>query len=332
MVTSQGEQPIRVGFIGCGGIAQGHLRALHENPRACVVAVCDVNRPAAERAAERFEAEVYTAHQAMIDHADLNAVYLCLPPFAHGEIELAVIERRLPFFVQKPVALDMKTAREIAAAARKKGLVSCVGYQLRYCGSTDAAREVLAGRTVGLATGYYWCGSGRSRGHWLVERAKSGGQLVEQATHTVDMLRYLIGEVRTVYALQDRRVLHDIDCPDVNALALRFENGAVGTFTATWALDGSDWALSNVCEITFDDSRLSWSPAGLTVTRGGETREEQRPDGSIDAAFIEAVRARDPSLVRSNYDDAVRTLAVTLAADESARNGQPVDVATFAGL
>jgi predicted dehydrogenase len=144
------------------------------------------------------------------------------------------------------------------------------------------------------------------------------------------MLRYLIGEVRTVYALQDRRVLHEIDCPDVNALALRFEDGAVGTFTATWALDGSDWALSNVCEITFDDSRLGWSPASLTVTRGGETREEKRPDGSIDAAFVEAVRARDPALVRSDYHDAVRTLAVTLAADESARSGQPVDVGAFA--
>jgi myo-inositol 2-dehydrogenase / D-chiro-inositol 1-dehydrogenase len=331
MTTSQGEQQVRVGFIGCGGIAQGHLRALHENPHARVAAVCDVNPQAVERAAERFGAEPYTDYRAMLQREDLNAAYLCLPPFAHGAVDLAVIERGLPFLVQKPVALDLNTAREIAAAARQRGVLTCVGYQLRYSGSTDAAREALAGHTIGLANGYYWCGSGRSRGHWLVQRAKSGGQLVEQATHTVDMLRYLIGEVRTVFALQDRRVLAEIDCPDVNALALRFENGAVGTFSATWTLDGSDWALSNVCEITFDDSRLSWSPGGLTVTRGSDTREEKRPDASIDAAFVEAVRTGNPSPIRSDYEDAVRTLAVTLAADESARTGQPVDVAAFAG-
>jgi myo-inositol 2-dehydrogenase/D-chiro-inositol 1-dehydrogenase len=331
MGTNSDTQEVRVGFIGCGGIAQGHLRALHENPHARVAAVCDVNPDAAQRAAERFEAEPYTDHRAMLARDDLNAAYLCLPPFAHGEVDLAVIERGLPFLVQKPVALDLATGRKIAAAARRKGLITCVGYQLRYSGATDAAREVLKGHTIGLANGYYWCGSGRASKHWLVQRAKSGGQLVEQATHTLDMLRYLVGEVRSVYALQAQRVLKEIDCPDSNALALQFENGAVGTFTAAWTLDGADWSQSNICEMTFDDSRLRWSPSGLTVTRGGQVHEEKGPDASIDDTFVEAVRTGDRSLLRSGYDDALRTLALTLAADESARTGQPVDMAAFAG-
>jgi myo-inositol 2-dehydrogenase / D-chiro-inositol 1-dehydrogenase len=330
MSSDKDAEEVRVGFIGCGGIAQGHLRALHGHPHARVAAVCDVNPEAAERAAERFQAEPYTDYRAMLQRDDLNAAYLCVPPFAHGEMDLAVIERGLPFLVQKPVALDRATAREIAAAVKARGLITCVGYQLRYSGSTDAAREALAGHTIGLANGYYWCGSGRSSGHWLVQRAKSGGQVVEQATHTLDMLRYLVGEVRTVYALQAQRVLKEIDCPDVNALALGFENGAVGTFTATWMLHSSDWSLANVCDITFDESRLHWTPGGLTTTRGGETREENRPDASIDAAFVEAVRTGDRSLILSDYEDAVRTLALTLAADESARTGGPVEVASFA--
>jgi myo-inositol 2-dehydrogenase / D-chiro-inositol 1-dehydrogenase len=256
-------------------------------------------------------------------------VYLCLPPFAHGEIELAVIERSLPFFVQKPVALDLATAGRIATAARDKNLMTCVGYQLRYFGAADAAREAIAGHTIGVVNGYYWCGVGRGSRHWLVQREKSGGQLVEQATHTLDMLRYLVGEVRSVYALQAQRVLDEINCPDVNALALQFENGAVGTFSATWVLDTSDWNMANVCEITYDDRRLRWSPGGVTLTEAGKDREEKRPDGSIDVAFVDAVRTGNRSLIRSDYDDAVRTLALTLAADESARTGCPVDVAAF---
>jgi myo-inositol 2-dehydrogenase/D-chiro-inositol 1-dehydrogenase len=331
MASGEATQSVRVGFIGCGGIAQGHLRALHEHPHANVVAVCDVNRQAAERAAERSGAEVYTAYQEMLEEGSLDAVYLCLPPFAHGEIELAVIERGLPFFVQKPVALDLATARRIATAARAKNLITCVGYQLRYYGATDVARAAITGHTVGVVNGYYWCGVGRGSRHWLVQRAKSGGQLVEQATHTLDMLRYLVGEIRSVYALQATRVLDEIDCPDVNALALQFENGAVGTFSATWVLDTSDWNLANVCEITYDDRRLRWSPGGVTLTEAGKSRDEKRPDESIDVAFIEAIRSGDRSLIRSDYDDAARTLALTLAADESARAGRPVDVVAFCG-
>ncbi len=323
------KEQLRVGVIGCGGIAQGHLRAIHAHPHARVAAVCDLNPEAVARAAEKFEAEPYVDYQALLARDDLDAAYLCLPPFAHGEVDLAVIERGLPFLVQKPVALDMGTARAIGTAARAKGLTTCVGYQLRYSGATDAARERLAGRTVGLANGYYWCGSGRSTGHWLVQRAKSGGQVVEQATHTLDMLRYLVGEVRSVYALQARRILTDTDCPDVNALALQFESGAVGTFTATWALDGADWSQANLCEITYDDSRLRWSAGGLTVVHGSAVQSENRSDASIDVAFLNAVRLNDRSLIRSDYDDATRTLAVTLAADESAHTGKPVEVAAF---
>src|SRR5205823_13824733 len=137
------------------------------------------------------------------------------------------------------------------ATARRKNLITCVGYQLRYFGASDAARGALAGHTIGLVDGDCWCGVCRGTGHWLVQREKSGGQLVEQATHTLDMLRYLVGEVRSVYALQANRVLNEINCPDVNALALQFENGAVGTFSATWVLDTTDWNLANVCEITY---------------------------------------------------------------------------------
>src|SRR5438046_1390034 len=140
MAAGKGTEAVRVGFIGCGGIAQGHLRALQEHPHARVVAVCDVNPAAAERAVGRFGGEPYGDYRAMLARDDLDAAYLCLPPFAHGDVDLAVIERGLPFLVQKPVALDLATGRKIAAAARRKGLITCVGYQLRSSGSADGAR------------------------------------------------------------------------------------------------------------------------------------------------------------------------------------------------
>jgi predicted dehydrogenase len=146
---------------------------------------------------------------------------------------------------------------------------------------------------------------------------KSGGQLVEQATHTIDMMRYLVGEVQEVYAMQANRVLSEIDCPDSNVVAMRFASGALGSLTASWAYDLRDWSNANVLDILFDASHIHWEGGRVILTEQGETKELTRPGQSIDAVFIEAVRTRDGSQIRSSYSDAVKSLAISLAANES---------------
>jgi predicted dehydrogenase len=315
---------VRIGFIGCGGNARGHMRALENVAGAQIVAVCDVQGELAERAAAETGASAYTDHHALLERDDLHAVYISIPVFAHGAPERDVIARGLPFFVEKPVALDLATAQEIAARVRERNLLTCVGYQLRYSGATDAAREALSGAEIGMIVGRYWCGSGRGDPNaWLRRRDKSGGQLVEQATHTVDLMRYLGGEIVEVYAKEARRTLPEIDCADVHCLILTFANGALGSLTTTWAFDPSDWSQANVVEITYDAALLRWSPGGVSISGGGQQRQESRPDRSIDAVFIDAVRRGDRSAILSPYEDAVRSLAVSLAANASAQSGRP---------
>ena len=153
----------------------------------------------------------------------MDAVYLSLPVFAHRQPELDVIERGLPFFVEKPVAINMEIAREVEAAVANAGLITCVGYQLRYLGSTQITQQILQGRTLNMVVGKYWCSTGHGDPNaWLRQMDRSGGQLVEQATHTIDMMRYMGGEVETVYAMQANRFLKETDCPDANSVALQF--------------------------------------------------------------------------------------------------------------
>lgn len=291
---------------------------------ARVVAVCDVVEELAQKAGEACGAEVYTNHKQMLERDDLDAVYISIPVFAHGEPELDVIERGLPFLVEKPVARDLETALRVQEAVEKKNLLTCVGYQLRYLGSTDAAKEILADETVGMVVGKYWSGSGRGNpGAWIRQMAKSGGQLVEQATHTIDMMRYLVGEVTEVYCAQASRILTEIDCPDMNAVVLKFANGAIGSLSATWAYDNRDWSHANVLDILIDERCVHWESSRTVVYGRGEPQEHQRPDRTIDEVFVEAVRTHNPDLIRSPYRDGVKTLALTLAMNESARDGEP---------
>lgn len=320
---------VNIAFIGCGGNARGHMKRLTELPHAKLVGVCDVVPELANRAAEETGATAYTDLRALLDRPDLHAAYLSIPVFAHGDPEMAVIERGLPFLVEKPVAIDMGTARQIEAKVREKDLLTAVGYQLRYAATADRAREVLAGKRVGLVNGKYWCNSGvGDPTRWVRQMGRSGGQLVEQATHTIDMMRFLAGEVTEVHCNSTQQVLKEIDCPDFNAIAIRFAGGAVGSLTTSWCY-AQGWSNSNILDVLYEDEGLNWSYSKLTLFRGGQIEEFTGPTGSIDETFVQAVRSGNGSTIRSPYSDAVKSLAISLAMNQSARESRPIAPASL---
>jgi predicted dehydrogenase len=313
---------VKIGFIGCGGNARGHMNTIKGMEDAKIVAVCDVRQEAAKSAAEFVGAEPYTDQNAMLERKDLDAVYISIPVFAHGEPEMAVIKRGLPFLVEKPVAISLDIAEKVLDAVEKNKLITCVGYQLRYGGSVDAAKELLKGKTINMVIGKYWCNSGvGDPGIWLRQMSKSGGQLVEQATHTIDMMRYLAGEVKEVFAFQENRILKQTDCPDVNVVSMKFTNGAVGSITTTWAYEG-DWENANVVDILFENSLANWTYGSLNVKPAPETIPVMGIDPGIDRVFVDAVKSGDGSKIRSPYSDAIKTLALTLAMNRSGKSGK----------
>jgi len=158
---------------------------------------------------------------------------------------------------------------------------------------------------------------------------ESGGQMVEQTTHIFDLARYLCGDITEVYAAASNRDSRDIpgfDIHDVGTAVVKFANGVVGTVSNTCLL-GMPYtvglhivARDLVVEVHGDIKIIE--PGHTETFTGGVNAilEENR-------AFIEAVRSGDASGIRSTYPDAVKTLAVTLACNESARTGLPVKVA-----
>ena len=299
------------------------MKRVAEDPAAAIVGVCDVVEAAARTAADEHAAQPFTSHKAMLDACELDAVYISIPVFAHGEPELDAMDRGLPFFVEKPVAIDLATAQRVAARVRETDTLTCVGYQLRYTNAARESRAFLADKTLGMVLGRYHCSTGRGTG-WLRELAKSGGQVVEQATHTIDMMRFLCGDIVAVHSRQVNRTLAQIDCPDHGVTSLEFASGAIGCLTTAWAVD--IWDGNNI-DIFFDRYRLAWNAAAPTIEPEGEAFQiSDAPAKSIDQIFVEAVRTADRSAILTPYADAVKSLAVSLAANASARDGQPKSV------
>jgi predicted dehydrogenase len=328
---------VRIGAIGCGGIATTHFRNLATIPGVELAAFCDVVPERAEAVAARFnpQARVCTDYRQLLDAGGLDAVYITVPPFAHGEIELAVLEAGLPFYVEKPVAISLDVALRIQRAIEERNALVCVGYHMRYAPATERACELLGGATIGLVYGYYKTRPPLRPGHWLTVKERSGGQMVEQTTHIIDLARLLAGEVKTVYARFANRltpVQPEFTAADVGTATLEFAGGALGTISNCWLVP-----LNHVSglEVWTDRGVIEFNQRSLRVHRDGAVEDVALPPTPADVsghffadkAFVDALRTGDRSLIRTPYHEAVRTLAVSLAATESAATGQPVSLA-----
>lgn len=321
---------IRIGVVGAGGIAQGHMDRFAAIDDVQLVAFADVQEERARAAAEKFGGRAYTDWREMYENEDLTAVAIFVPPFAHGEMEIEACRRGWHLFIEKPIAIDTDMARPILEAVQESGVITAVAYKYRWDDHVRRAREMLADKTIGMAIGWFW--GGVAGVPWWRIMDKSGGQMVEQTTHIVDMARYLCGDIVAVSAFYALRGAHkdydDLDVPDVGAANVVFENGAVGNISNCCLLQG--WGSSGLRVMAHGFTleilghRLTWS----SPEDSGEYQCQE--DGYLgeDVAFVEAIRSGDRSPIHSDYADAYRTLAVTVAANKSAEeSGRVVTVA-----
>jgi predicted dehydrogenase len=288
--------------------------------------VADPALAAAESLAAQCDAAAFTSADHALDHDAIDAAYVCVPPFAHGAPEEAVLARGLPMFVEKPVAADLATAEKLALLVEDAGVVTGTGYHWRCLDVIPRAQELLAGSPPYLASGY-WLDK-RPPVAWWADTSRSGGQVVEQLTHVLDLARLLFGEAVEVFAAGVRRPVppgaqSDGDVDDATAATVRFASGAVATLAATSLLRTKHRAALH----TFSPGLvLELSENGMVVDDGSsreDCRPAEDPKVTVDREFIEAVRG-ERERTRSPYADAVRSHRLGCAVAESARSGRPV--------
>jgi len=323
---------VNLGFVGCGGIATAHVKRLTGIPDAKIVACYDVVPQKAEDMAKSVGAKAYSNLKEMFDKERLDAVYVCVPPFAHG-FEPEIAERGINLFVEKPVALTIEAAEKIGKAISNAGVLSSVGYMWRYLDTTNLAKHLLEENgPVGLVEGSYIDPYWFPPGHWWIDKEKSGGQIVEQSTHVFDLARYLVGDVARVYAELDTLLLTDVSgfkTEDVSIVTLKFKGGAIGVVLSTCA-----------SRRTFTGWGLKMIAKNVVVEHGGhsgilkvyydkEVREEKPqvdPYYEEDKTFIDAVARGDGSAIKSPYHDGVKTLEVTIAANMASRENRVITI------
>ena len=313
----------RIGLVGAGFIAGRHLDALTSIEGVTVAGIADPRADRAEVLAARAGAAAYAHWADLLDVERLDALWVCVPPHAHGAVETAAVERRLPLFVEKPLATDLATAEALADRIDATGLLTAVGYHWRYLDTLEMARELLAGAPARMVLGTWL--DRAPRVDWWARQDGSGGQTVEQATHLFDVARVLVGEVEGGWATGSRSPDGPGDILDVCTAALRFESGAVGSFSTSCLLPR---AHRIGVELVAPGLGLWLTEHRLVVTDADGERTIDRdvdPFEAEDRAFVAAVRGEGHD-VRTPYREALRTHRLAVAVATAAADGGTVQL------
>ena len=308
---------LRFGIVGCGVIGPYHAQAITSLPDAELVAVADLIPERAQKLAEKFQVTPYGDFQEMLAREQLDVVDICTPSGLHREHASQAMRSRRHVIVEKPMEISSAAIAEMLRVQQETGVKLAVISQHRFDPATrqvyDLVEEQAFGRLVlGNAAVPWWRSqayydSGEWRGTWELD---GGGVLMNQSIHSIDLLQWLMGPVRSVYAYTDTLV-HRMETEDVAVAVLRFANGALGTISAT---TGAYPGVSTRIEIygdkgsaVIEDDRLSY----LHLAR--DDQEEVGPYGVASGQHVHSTATADMSAAQDPAALSFRSHALQIA-------------------
>ncbi len=334
---------LRAGILGCGGIAQRHAQAAGQlRDELELVAFCDSDegRARAFSAQHNPAAAVFTDYRAMFDRSRLDLALVCLPPFSHaGEVADAA-ERGIHLLVEKPIALSSEQGWRMVEAAEQAGIKTQVGFMYRFGAAMHVFKEGYdagAYGKAGLFSARYFCNA--LHADWWRSREKSGGQLVEQAIHLFDAMRYLLGEPASVFSRQANffhREVEGYTAEDVSVTVFAFPAGGLGVIYATnGAIPGKwikEWRIvTQKLVAEFGDwNHATFTPTAASLCRPAEDLPPEAVASEQDVFVLQladlVAAIRTDGETRTPLAEGAKSLDLVLAAARSAEMGTEVSL------
>ncbi|MCB4790820.1 MAG: Gfo/Idh/MocA family oxidoreductase [Elusimicrobia bacterium] len=236
---------IKFAVIGCGAIAKKHLVSIKRIPDAELSCVCDINGASAKKVAEEYKVPYFTDPHKMASSCDIDIFSILTPSGTHCETVLDMVKYKKHFIVEKPISLRIEDADKMIQACDENGVNLYVAQQNRFNTPVTKLKEALdSGRMGKLVLGSVtvrWC---RTQDYynekpWRGTWAYDGGVLTNQASHHIDMLVWLMGDVESVMSMTTTRLVN-IEAEDTGVVILRFKSGALGLIEATTATRPKD--------------------------------------------------------------------------------------------
>lgn len=271
---------LRIGLIGLGFMGRTHLenyiRLESEGVPIQVVALCDVDVEKLEGNASGGNIDTgssgidynrfnkYTSVEEMLEKEQLDCVDMTLPTFLHRDIAIQCLNHGVHVLCEKPMALNAQECEDMIDAAVRNGKQLMIGQCLRFWPAYEYLKELVVNETYGkVLAGYFYRGGGTPTwGPWLLEKAKSGGALLDMHVHDIDMINWLFGKPESVSSLA-RNVVPGSGY-DVVSTNYLYEDGKVVNAQADWTLQG-DYGFDMQFRVNFEKGNIVFNSEGLKV-------------------------------------------------------------------
>lgn len=232
-------EPVRIGLIGAGAIAQTYLQAFKAIHEAKLVAVVDVRPQVAAATAEAFNCASFTSYRELADANLCDAVIICTPPDTHPDITAWFLERGINVLCEKPLAIGPEQARTMFEAAANSTAMLTMASKFRYVDDVIRAKSLIDSGLIGDVILFENAFTARVDMHkrWNADPLVSGGGvLIDNGTHSVDIMRYFLGPLKEIQVIEGKRV-QDIPVEDTVRMYVRSQSGVMGTVDLSWSIN-----------------------------------------------------------------------------------------------
>lgn len=253
-------KPLGIGIIGCGKVAGYHINAYKRDRRVSLKAVADINEMQAKRTSKRYHIrDCHSDYRDLLEREDISVVSVCVPNFLHYEVASNAILSGKNVLVEKPFTLKLEDAKKLINQAVRKRVKLGVVHNKRYNSATQKAKVIVE---KGDLADIYMANFrlvlpgpniGRKGSNWTFDPAKSGGgSLMDLGIHVVDLVRWILGDVSSVYASTSSFFeAFKVDC--ATTAILKMKSGALCSLEVGW--------LSSYQ----DDTITLWGTAGTLI-------------------------------------------------------------------
>lgn len=353
---------LKVGIIGCGGIANGkHMPALSKVEEVEMVAFCDIIVERAEEAKAKYgtpDAKVFDDYKKMLADMDLDVVHVCTPNSSHAELSIAAMEADCHVMCEKPMAKTSAEAKSMIEASKRTGKKLTIGYQNRF--RTDSRYLHNFCEEGGLGDIYFAKAHAIRRravptwGVFLDEEAQGGGPLIDIGTHALDLTLWMMNNYKPKYVVG--KTYHELSQTEKAANAwgpwdpakftvedsafgfIMMENGATIFLESSWALNSLDVKearttlcgtkagadMNNGLTINGEDHSLLYEKKIELQTGGVDFYDGagERPEILEAKSWVNAILHDTEPVVKP--EEALIVTAILEAIYESSKTGKPV--------
>lgn len=230
---------LKFALIGTGGIAQTYAQAFQQSACCTLVAVADINQDSAKAFAEPFGARYFSNYQTLAENTDIDAVIVATPPDTHPEIAMYFMQKGVNVLCEKPLCLTVAEAKAMIETAETAGVTFTMATKFRYCADVVKAKAILASGVLGEIVQFenaFTAKVDMSKRWNSNKEIAGGGVLIDNGTHSVDIIRYFLGAIEEVLAVETSGTQNLPVDENVKLLA-KTADGVVASVDLTWGIN-----------------------------------------------------------------------------------------------